>query len=86
VMRYMETFKAKEVPSPDHKKKHEVENDDVWELEDELKHKKRRIDKEVEARGTIMNPNEIGCTRLRGGHPPSQKGASVGGGGVIYRS
>jgi hypothetical protein len=65
VMRYMETFKAKEVPSPDHKKKHEVENDDVWELEDELKHKKRRIDKEVEARGTIMNPNEIGCTRRK---------------------
>jgi hypothetical protein len=54
VTRYMETFKAKEVElSPDRKRKQEAENDDVWEPEDELKDKKRRIDKEVGTRGTI---------------------------------
>jgi hypothetical protein len=64
--RYMETFKAKEVElSPDRKRKQEAENDDVWEPEDKLKHKKRRIDKDVEARGTIMNPSEIRITRNR---------------------
>jgi hypothetical protein len=60
VKRYMETFKVKEVElSPYRKRKQEAENDDVWESEDELKHKKRRIDKNVEARGTIMNPSEM---------------------------
>jgi hypothetical protein len=60
VTRYMETFKAKEVElSPDRKRKHEAENDDVWEPEDELKDKKRRIDKEVGTRGTIVNPSEM---------------------------
>jgi hypothetical protein len=48
VTRYMETFKAKEVElSPEHKRKQEAENDDVWEPEDEMKNKKRHIDKEV---------------------------------------
>jgi hypothetical protein len=64
--RYMETFKAKEVElSPDRKRKHEAENDDVWEPEDELKDKKCRIDKEVEAHGTIVNPSEMRFTRSR---------------------
>jgi hypothetical protein len=66
VTRYMETFKAKEVElSPDRKRKQEAENDDVWEPEDELKHKKRRIDKDVEARGRIMNPSEMRCIHSR---------------------
>jgi hypothetical protein len=66
VRRYMETFKAKEVElSPDRKRKHEAENDDVWEPEDELKDKKCRIDKEVEAHGTIVNPSEMRFTRSR---------------------
>jgi hypothetical protein len=37
----------------------------VWEPEDELKDKKRRIDKEVGTRGTIVNPSEMRCTRSR---------------------
>jgi hypothetical protein len=66
VTRYMETFKAKEVElSPECKKKQEAKNDDVWELEDEMKNKKRRIDKEVGTRATIMNPSEMRCTRSR---------------------
>ena len=66
VKRYMETFKAKEVElSPYRKRKQEAENDDVWESEDELKHKKRHIDKNVEAHGTIMNPNEMQCIHSR---------------------
>jgi hypothetical protein len=66
VTRYMETFKAKEVElSPERKRKQEAENDDVWEPEDELKNKKRRIDKEVGTRATIMNPSEMRCTRSR---------------------
>jgi hypothetical protein len=64
--RYMETFKAKEVElSPDRKRKQEAESDGVWEPEEELKHKKRLINKEVEARGTSMNPSEVRCTRSR---------------------
>ena len=32
IRRYMEKFKAKEVElSPDYKRKHKAENDDVWE-------------------------------------------------------
>jgi hypothetical protein len=66
VTRYMESFKAKEVElSPDRKRKQEAENDDVWEPEEELKHKKCYIDKEVEARSTIMNPSELRCIRSR---------------------
>jgi hypothetical protein len=37
----------------------------VWEPEDELKDKKRCIDKEVGTRGTIVNPNEMRFTRSR---------------------
>jgi hypothetical protein len=60
VTRYVETFMAKEVElSVDHKRKQETESDDICELEEELKHKKRLIDMEVEARGTIMNPNQM---------------------------
>ena len=60
VMRYMKMFTAKEVElSLNCKKKQEVENDDVWEPEDELKDKKRRIDKEVGTRGTIVNSSEM---------------------------
>ena len=59
VTRYMEMFKAKEVElSPEHKRKQEAENDDVWELEDKLKDKKRRIDKEIGTRGIIVNPSK----------------------------
>ena len=59
-------FKAKEVElSPKRKRKHEAENDDVWEPEDEVKHKKHYIDKDVEAHGTIMNPNEMRCIHSR---------------------
>ena len=66
VKRYMETFKAKEVElSLDYKRKQEVESDGMWEPEVELKHKKRLIDKEVEARGISMNPSELRCTRSR---------------------
>jgi hypothetical protein len=66
VMRYMKTFKAKEVElSPERKRKHEVENDDVWEPEDEMKNKKHCIDKEVGTRATIMNPSEMRYTRSR---------------------
>jgi hypothetical protein len=66
VTRCMETFKAKEVElSLERKKKQEVENDDVWEPEDEMKDKKRRIDKEVGTRGTIVNPSKMQCTHTR---------------------
>jgi hypothetical protein len=66
VTRYMEIFKAKEVElSPDRKREHEAENDDVWEPEDELKLKKRHIDKNIEARGTIMNPSEMRYIRSK---------------------
>jgi hypothetical protein len=66
VTRYMETFKAKEAKlSPDRKRKQEAENDDVWKPEDELKNKKHRIDKEVETRGTIVNPSEMRFTYSR---------------------
>jgi hypothetical protein len=66
VRRYMETFKVKEVElSPNHKRKQEAENDDVWEAENELKDKKRRIDKEVGTCGMIVNPSEMGFTRSR---------------------
>jgi hypothetical protein len=66
VTRYMETFKAKEVElNPDRKRKHEAENDYVWKPEDELKDKKRRIDKEVETHGTIVNPSEMRFTCSR---------------------
>jgi hypothetical protein len=66
VTRYMETFKAKEVElSPDRKRKQEAQSDSVWEPEEELKHKKHRIDKEVEARGTIMYPSEMQCIHSR---------------------
>jgi hypothetical protein len=37
----------------------------VWELEDEMKDKKRCIDKEVGTRATIVNPSEMRCTRSR---------------------
>jgi hypothetical protein len=37
----------------------------VWEPEEELKDKKRRIDKEVGTHGTIVNPSEMRCTRSR---------------------
>ena len=64
--RYMVMFKAKEVElSPNRKRKQEAENDDVWEPEDELKDKKRRIDKEVETCGSILNPNEMQFTCSR---------------------
>jgi hypothetical protein len=66
VTRYMEMFKAKEVElSPEHKRKQEAENDDVWEPEDEIKDKKRRIDKEVGTHSTIVNPSEMRCTCSR---------------------
>jgi hypothetical protein len=66
VTRYMETFKAKEVElSPERKRKQEAENDDVWEPEDEMKNKKRRINNEVGTRATIMNPSEMRCTSSR---------------------
>jgi hypothetical protein len=66
VTRYMETFKAKEVElSPERKRKQEAENDDVWEPEDEMKDKKRRIDKEAGTRATIVSPSEMQCTRSR---------------------
>jgi hypothetical protein len=66
VRRYMEMYKAKEVElSLDRKRKQEAENDDVWELEDELKDKKRHINKEVGTRGTIVNPSEMRFTRSR---------------------
>jgi hypothetical protein len=66
VTRYMKTFKAKEVElNPDRKRKHEAENDYVWKPEDELKDKKRRIDKEVETHGTIVNPSEMRFTCSR---------------------
>jgi hypothetical protein len=66
VRRYMKMFKAKEVElSPDRKRKHEAENDDVWELEDELKDRKHHIDKEVGTRGTIVNPSEMQFTCSR---------------------
>jgi hypothetical protein len=66
VTRYMETFKAKEVElSPECKRKREAENDDVWELGDEMKNKKRRIDKEVGIHATIVNPSEMRCTHSR---------------------
>jgi hypothetical protein len=48
VTRYMEMFKAQKVElSPERKRKQEAKNDDVWEPEDEMKDKKRRIIKEV---------------------------------------
>jgi hypothetical protein len=60
VTRYMETFKAKEVElSPEGKRKQGAENDDVWEPEDKMKNKKRRIEKEVGTRATIVNPSEM---------------------------
>ena len=66
VMRCMETFKAKEVElSPDHKRKHEVESDDTWEPEEELKHNKSRIDMEAKACGMIMNPSQMQFTYSR---------------------
>jgi hypothetical protein len=66
VTRYMETFKGKEVElSPDRKRKHEAQSDDIWEPWEGLKHKKRRINMEAEARGTIMNPSKMRCIRSR---------------------
>ena len=63
VMRYMETFKAKEVElSPECKRKREAENDDVWEPEDGLKEEKHHINNTVETGGTIVNPSEMRCT------------------------
>ena len=63
VTRYMETFKAKEVElSLECKTKQEAENDDAWESGDKMNYKKRRIDKEVGIRGTIVNPRDIQCT------------------------
>jgi hypothetical protein len=62
VTRYMETFKAKEVElSADRKRKQVAESNDIWELEEELKYKKRHLDMEVEACGTIMNPSQMQC-------------------------
>jgi hypothetical protein len=62
----MVVSKAKEVElSPEHKRKQEAENDDVWDTEDELKDKKCRIDKEVGTCGTIVNPSEMQCTHSR---------------------
>ena len=64
--RYIETFKAKEVElSPEHKKKQEAKNDDVWKPEDEMKDKKLCINKEVGTCGTIVNPSEMQCTYSR---------------------
>jgi hypothetical protein len=37
----------------------------VWEPEEEMKNKKRRIDKEVGTRAMIMNPSEMRYTRSR---------------------
>jgi hypothetical protein len=66
VTRYMETFKAKEVElSPERKRKQEAKNDDVWKLEDKMKDKKRRIDKEVGTCGTIVFSSEMRCTCSR---------------------
>jgi hypothetical protein len=38
---------------------------DMWEPEEEMKNKKRRIDKEVGTRAMIMNPSEMRYTRSR---------------------
>ena len=37
----------------------------MWELEDEIKDKRRRINKEVGTQGTIVNPSEMRCTYSR---------------------
>jgi hypothetical protein len=52
VTRFIKTFFAKEVELS---AKCKAENDDIQELEDDEKHKKLIIDREVEAGGTITN-------------------------------